>query len=103
MSAPSPRMSPLRIVKFISPQEIPGWSLAVTTLETGVTRLVDGKEIITPQPLLNQDLRCIFILGREIPLERVSYWERAPAAVNTDKLKPTPLPDYTIGRRKAKS
>lgn len=93
------KLSPLRVVKFISPQEIPGWSLAVTFLETGATRLVDGKDTITPQPMLNHDLRCISILGREIPLERVSYWERAPAAINTAKLTPTPSPDYTVGRR----
>lgn len=88
------------MVKFRFPVEVPGFgAIGVTFLETGATRLVEGRDTITPQSFLNHELRCITISGRDFPLEQVAWWERAPAAVNTSKLTPVPGPDHTIGRR----
>lgn len=101
---PLPRTFPLRVVKFISPVQVPNFgTLGVTYLEAGATRLIDGRDTLTPQPLLNLITRSVQVNGREFPLERVEYWERAPAAINLETKTPTPSPEYTIGRRSSKS
>lgn len=94
--APTDRRLPLSVVVFNTPTAIPGSLNMLTTVEFGATRLAGGQNFVCPQPFYDPTTRTIWIEGREYPLERVHYWERAKMA--TAK-KPEPAKhNHRIGR-----
>lgn len=95
--APKDRRVPCKVVAFLTPVEIPGFEVATTICEVNLARLDGGKVKTMPQPFFDPENRSIWIEGREYPLERVRWWERAHAAAK--KLEPPKIPDYTIGKR----
>ncbi len=97
---PTEKLRPLAVVCFAQPTYIPGITTALTTIEMGVRRLVDGKEWYPESMWLDPNLRLIKINGRSYPLERVHYFEQAKTAFAK---VPPPLKidpnSYQIGKR----
>lgn len=92
------KLVPLRYVAFSQPTSIAGCRHMMLTVEAKALRLVDGEEFICPQPFLNLITRMVVIDGREYPMERVHYYERAKMALSKDPA-PMKLDQYTIGKR----
>lgn len=94
---PKDRRIPLSRVVFREPTLIPGCDLGFVNITVGEPRNIGGSTFTCPQPFLDPVLRSIFIEGREYPLERVHYWERAKMA---RKVVPAgPPTNYRIGKR----
>ncbi len=89
---------PCTIVVFNQLTSIPGLSTMYTEVRAGATRIAEGKEVSLPIPFINPEFRTVWISGREYPMERVHYWERAKTAF----IKPEggTTYDYTIGKKK---
>lgn len=68
-----------------------------TEIRAGAMRIAEGKEFNMPMAFLDPMTRSIWIEGREYPLERVHYWERAKTAFV--KPQPAPTHDYVIGKK----
>lgn len=94
--APKDRRLPLHIVVFNQMTLLPGMSSMSSSCEAGARRIDGGREFKLPIPFLDPINRTIWIEGREFPLERVHYYERARIAPT--RVDP-PAPDLTIGRR----
>ena len=88
---------PCSVVVFNSLTAIPGTSTMYTEIRAGAKRIAEGKEFELPMPFLDPNTRSIWISGREYPLERVHYWERAKTAF----VKPAPDSphDYVVGKK----
>ena len=88
---------PCTVVVFRELTAIPGTSTMYTEIRAGAPRIADGKQFNLPTPFIDPVTRSIWIDGREYPLERVHYWERAKTAF----IKPTEHPgfDYVVGKR----
>jgi hypothetical protein len=94
--SPKDRRVPLAAVVFNTPTAIPGAPLLMTSLVTGEARTMAGATFTCPQAFFDPALRTIYIEGREYPMERVHYWERARMA---KQVKPASLVSYTIGKQ----
>lgn len=89
---------PLECVVFTGPTKVVGNSMMVTTLEAGVTRLVDGKEWVAPPMWYDPVNRLITIDGTHYPMERIHLFRRAKMAI-TKKPPGLNLDRYRIGKR----
>lgn len=87
---PKDRRIPLHCVVFAHPVPVPGAGDMVTNVTVGETRLRGGQPWACPQPFLDPQTRSVVIEGREYPLERVVYWERAKMARNVKPAQPDP-------------
>ena len=94
---PVDRRLPCSVVVFNQLTAIPGHQTMYTEVRAGAVRLAEGKEFNMPMPFLDPAARSIWIEGREYPLERVHYWERAKTAFFENQSAPGN--DYVIGRR----
>ncbi len=98
--APKDRRVPLAVVVFVQPTAIPGSAINMINVTTGESRAHGGHTFVCPQPFFDPLHQTIAIAGREYPLSRVHYMERARMA--TSKLVPGYVQDHTIGPRKTK-
>lgn len=93
---PAQRRLPLHVVVFNQLTALPGMPDMSSSCEAGSRRISGGREFLMPVPYLDPVNQSIWIEGREFPLARVHYYERA-------KLAPTradpPTPDLTIGKQ----
>jgi hypothetical protein len=96
---PKDRRIPLSVVVFNTVTAVPTLGSMTTEVRVGDFRTVNGVQTPCPQPFLDPAQRTIWIAGREYPLERVHYWERAKMA-SSKASEPPPLPDYTLGRKR---
>lgn len=93
---PKERRLPLHIVVFNQLTALPGMTSMSSQCEAGARRIDGGRELVMPVPFLDPENQSIWISGREFPLSRVHYWERAPFAPT--RVEP-PAPDLTIGKK----
>lgn len=93
---PVDRRLPLAVVEFDRPTSIPGCPVRMLNVTPGEGRTMQGATYTCPAAFFDPVTRTIWIEGREYPLERVHYWERAKMA---KKIKPAELPSYTIGKK----
>ena len=91
------RRLPCSVVVFNQLTAIPGVSTMYTEVRAGDQRISEGKQFSMPMAFLDLEAQSIWIEGREYPLARVHYWERAKTAF----VKPAAPPphDYVIGKR----
>lgn len=93
---PKDRRVPLKVVAFNQMTSVPGAASMMSVVEFGESRLMGGATFVCPQPFYDPATRTIWIEGREYPLERVHYWERAKMATSK---KPAPAEhNHRIGR-----
>jgi hypothetical protein len=95
--APKDRRLPLHRVVFNLPTAVPGAGLMLTDITVGEMRSLGGNVFTCPQPYFDPVTRTIIIAGREYPVERAHYWERASMAIT--HVKPAIVHDVTIGKR----
>jgi hypothetical protein len=86
---------PCTVVVFNQLTAIPGQTSMYTECRAGDMRISNGVQWNMPVPFIGPS--AVWIEGREYPLTRVHYWERAKTAF----IKPATGPDhdYVLGKR----